>query len=140
MAFKAVAKHAPVYVSVSVFATEDTDTFIFTADRPYEVVEIIEVHSATDAAGTVEIEKVPSGTAIGSGTDIQASTFDIGSTANTPVHKTVGNGGLSTTRSDRQLARGDSLALDYAGTLNDTYQGAVTVVLKPIGPDFGGND
>jgi hypothetical protein len=132
MGFKAVAKHAPVYVTAKIFAAEDTSQIIFTADRSYEVVGIMETHSAGDAAGTVQVQKVPSGTAIGSGVDLVTTVFDLNSTADTPVIKDVQDGGLTTTEADRKLVRGDSLALEFGGTLNDTYQGVFTIVLKPI--------
>lgn len=133
MTFKAVAKHAPVYVTAKIFAAEDTSQLIFIADRVYEVVGVMETHSATDAAGTIQLQKLPSGTAIGgSGVDLVTTVFDLGSTADTPVIKDLDVGGLVDSVQSRTLARGDALGLEFGGTLNDTYQGVVTVVLKPI--------
>jgi hypothetical protein len=132
MSLKAVAKRAPVYITAKFFAAEDVDQPLFTADRDYEVVEVIEVHSATDASGTVALAKTASGTAIASATAI-TTTFDLGSTADTPVHKTKGNGGVSSTASTRLIGRGDTLHADFAGTLNDTFIGALTIVLQPVG-------
>lgn len=131
MAFKAVAKHAPVYVTATVFAAQDTDSPIFVADRAYEVVGIMETHSAGDADGTIVVEKCASGVAIGSGVDLHSTAFDLNSTANTPVIKEVGTDLVASVGS-RTLARGDYLGLDFGGTLNDTYQGVFVVVLKPL--------
>lgn len=133
MAFKAVAKHAPVYITHRIFAAEDTDQHAFVADRDYELVEINEVHSAGDASATVVVEKCASGVAIGSGVDMHSTAFDLNSTANTPVFKYV-NGNLVDSAVTRTLSRGDSLVLDFGGTLNDTYQGVFTFTLKPISP------
>lgn len=130
--FKAVSKLAPVYVTAKIFAAEDTDQYVFTADRKYEVVSIAVVLSAGDASGTLIVEKVPSGTAIGSGTDLHGSAFDLNATADTPVQKTVSNGGLVSSQATRTLVSGDSLGLDFDGTLNDTFQGAITIVLQPV--------
>lgn len=131
MGFKAVAKHAPVYVTAKIFAAQDTAQLFFIADRTYEVVSIAESHSAGDAAGTAVIEKVPSGTAIGSGIDLHSTAFDLNSTANTPIIKEVGTD-LVESASVRTLSRGDALGIDFGGTLNDTYQGVFVVGLKPL--------
>lgn len=133
MGFRAVAKHAPVYITAKIFAAEDTDQIIFVADRTYEVVGIMESHSAGDAAGTIMVEKLASGTAIGSGVDLHSTAFDLGSTNDTPVIKEVGTGLVASTGS-RTISRGQAIGLDFGGTLNDTYQGVITVVLQPIRP------
>jgi hypothetical protein len=75
-------------------------------------------------AVTAMIEKVPSGTAIGSGTDVLASALNLKSTANTnaagTLHGTAGN---------LALAAGDALAVDFTGTLT-AATGVITVVLS----------
>lgn len=131
MGFKAVAKHAPVYAQVKIYAAEESDQIFFVADRTYVVEAILESHSAGDAAGTVSVRKAPSGTAVGSGTALHSTAFDLGSTNNTPVIKRVGSD-LVASQDTRTLVEGDALGLDFGGTLNVTYQGAFTVVLRPV--------
>ena len=130
--FKAIAKLAPVYVTAKIFAAEDTDQIVFIADRDYEVREVAVSLSAGDAAGTLMLDKCPSGTAIGSGTDLLVSAFDLNATADTPVFKSVANGGVVSSVSSRTLVRGDALGLDFGGTLNDTFQGVVQILLQPV--------
>ena len=132
MSFKAVAKHAPVIITAHFTAGEAADKQFFVADRDYEVVEVIEVHRVAGAASsTLDVNRCASGTAAASGTTVLASDFATDSTADTPVHKHVGNGGLATTVAARTLSRGQSLAADFTGTIT-AYEGVVQVLLKPI--------
>ena len=132
MSFKAVANHAPVIVTCHFTAGEAADKQFFVADRAYEVMEVVEVHRVAGAASsTGDLKKCASGTAAASGTSVLASTFALDSTADTPVHKHVANGGLSTTAGVTSIARGDSLAVDVTGTVT-AYEGVFQVVLKPV--------
>lgn len=133
-ALKSIAYHAPVIIHTDMVAAAAGDRPIFTADRSYEVLEITEVHSVAGAASsTLMIEKAPSGTAPASGTDLLVTAFAIDSTANTPVRKHVANGGL-VAKASRTLVAGDSLVMDFTGTIS-AYVGAVTIVLRPITPE-----
>ena len=83
--------------------------------------------AGTDAgAVTAVIRKVPSGTAITSGTALHSSSFNLKGTANTNQALT-----LSTTGSNLLLAAGDALAVDFTGTLTSAT-GSVTVALIPV--------
>ena len=125
------ANQAPVIFSAHFTAGEAADKQVFTADRDYELLEIIEVHRIAGAASsTAMIEKTPSGTAPGSGTDLHGTAFAADSTADTPVHKTVSNGGLVAAFTTRLIKRGQSLAVDFTGTVT-AYEGAFTFVLRP---------
>ena len=103
------------------------DTSFFTADRPYVVQGIrgrVDV-AGTGGACTAVIRKVPSGTALASGTALHSGSYNLVGTATQSQALT-----LSTTASDLLLAAGDSLAIDYTGTATSAI-GSVTVTLNP---------
>jgi hypothetical protein len=130
--FKSIAKLAPVVVTAGFTAGELADKQVFTANRPYELLEVIEVHRVAGAASaTIMIEKTASGVAPGSGVDLLGTAFAIDSTADTPVRKHVANGGLVSSAASRTLNAGDSLSVDATGTLT-AYEGVLTLVLKPL--------
>lgn len=109
------------------------DSAIFVADDFYEIVEARECHitAGTDgSAVTLDILKAASGTAFGSGTTMLSSTFNLKSTAATPVAKSDILGGLTATRADRRVQRGDTIYVNFAGTLTAYVGGCLTVVLK----------
>lgn len=136
MALKAVARRAPVIITIPlVLNSAAVDQNIFIADRIYEIESISESHAvAGNDAGavTMDVKKASGTTAIASGTSVLASTFNMKSTANTPVSKTKANGGLSTTVGATRLAAGDRLGLDITGTTTSYADGTVTVVLTPV--------
>jgi len=90
-----------------------------------------EVHSLAGTAGgsvILDIEKCTGTTVMGSGTSILAATFNLKSTAYTPVQKS--GIGLSNTR---QLMTTDRLALKTTGTLTTLEGVQVTLYIKPLG-------
>ncbi len=92
------------------------------------VVDSVEASwSTASSSGTLNVEKVPSGTAQGSGTDLLSSTIDTSGSANTT---TVGT--LSTTAATVELADGDALALVNSGTLTSLVNLHATVGLHWI--------
>lgn len=110
------------------------DQAFFIANRAYQVVGIREVHSvAGNDAGAVNVQvtKDTGTNAPGAGTNLLTNNagagFDLKGTANTPQV-----GALSTTESDLQLAAGDRLAVDFAGTLTTLAGVVITVSLRPI--------
>jgi hypothetical protein len=112
-------------------STYDADRFIWTADAAYQVTKVEVIASAIEnssATTTLMVEKVPSGTAIGSGTDILAAALNLktGVTANTKAAPA-----LHATAANLQLAAGDSLALDFTNALTE-FVGCVTITLKRI--------
>lgn len=130
--FKAVARLAPVVVTAHFTAGEAVDKQVFTADRDYYLEEVIETHVATASSATAMIERCASGTAPASGTDLLASTFALDSTANTPVYKTRSGGGVLSSGAANLIRRGQSLAVDFTGTLTN-YEGVFVFVLRPKG-------
>ena len=100
---------------------------MFVADRPYVVKGIKgrEGVAGTGGACTVSFYKSASGTAIGSGTVLHSSSYNIVGTANTTQTLT-----LSTTASDLLLAAGDAIGYVVTGTATSAT-GAFTVTLNP---------
>lgn len=103
------------------------DCTMFTADRSYVVKAIrgrVDV-AGTGGACTAQIRKVPSGTALTSGTVLHASTYNLVGTAAAQQTLT-----LSTTPSDLLMAAGDSICFDLTGTATSAV-GAISVTLNP---------
>lgn len=109
----------------------DGTFFTCPAGAEYEVVEVIESHSVAGSDGgavTADLKKCDSGTAPASGTSVLSSTFDLKSTANTPVSKTTASGLAA--EAVRILTAGQRLCLDLTGTLTALAGFNVTVVLR----------
>lgn len=136
MSFKAVADRAPVVISiVQPVNAGNIDQDVFVADRPYRVMAVRESHgTAGNDAGavTLDVVKCTGTTAAASGTTVLGSTFNMKSTANTPVTKTKGNGGVVDT-AVAVLAEGDRLAFNYTGTITALAGVVVSIVLRPTG-------
>ena len=122
------------YITVRVQGTDAATAsnygVFFIAKNPCEVFLVSEVHevAGTDA-GAVElnIEQLTSGTALNSGNEILVTDFNLKSTANTPVEKE------GTALQNRQLKRGERLALKDIGTLTSVDDVCVTIYFKPLG-------
>lgn len=111
-------------------AATDYDGLFFIANAAYEVTTVYERHqtAGSDAgAVTLMVQKVPSGTAKASGTDILASGINLKATADTNQ-----TGTLHATAANYQLAAGDGLGLVTTGTLTAVDGVTVTVWLKRI--------
>lgn len=102
----------------------------YTAPFPCEILAVSavwETAATGGGSGALQIEKVTGTTAVGSGTTLLATAFDLTSTANTVNYAT-----LTATVLDRQLNRGDRLALRDSGTLTSCAGLQVTVLVKPL--------
>jgi hypothetical protein len=109
------------------------DTAIFVADDDYELVEARESHVTAGSDGgavTLDVVKAASGTAVGSGTSMLASTFSLKSTAATPVAKSDALGTTSRTEANRQITKGDTVYADHTGTATAVAGGCLTLVFK----------
>lgn len=109
------------------YVAATVDSSFFVADRPYIVKAI---RGRVDVAGsggacTATIRKVPSGTALVSGTALHTGSYNLVGTAATGQALTV-----STTASDLLMAAGDALAYDLTGTATSAV-GNITVTLAP---------
>lgn len=113
-------------------------TYGWISDGYYELIEARRRHSANGgAAAAVDVQKTPSGTALGAGVSMLASTFDLTANANsiTGGVKSASNAGLSATKTNRQLAPGDAIGVVTSGTLTALAGLQVTVVLVRIRPN-----
>ena len=111
------------YVAASV------DKRFYVAPRTMRVMKVILCVTVAGTNGsdvTVMVEKVASGTAIGSGVDVLSATLNLKGTADTNQ-----TGALSTVAGAVILQTGDSLALDFTGTLTSAT-GVITVTLTPV--------
>lgn len=119
------------YVTVNLFDTQPQTAanygIFFTALRPSEILEESVVFGTASTSGTVQIEKLISTTAKGSGLATSVSTFSTAGTANTVVRK------KATDLQNRQLDVGDRLAIKSTGTLTNGKDLQITVYLKPLG-------
>jgi hypothetical protein len=126
------------YITHSVYGTTaQTATnygIIFIARHPIEVMRITESHAVagSDAgAVTLDVLKAGSGVAIASGITLLSSTFNLKSTANTPVVKE----GMDLS-SDRVLIEGDRIGLVVAGTLTALSDVHITIYYKEINTGY----
>jgi len=108
------------------FAAADVGKCIFTAPAACKVVRVTERHgTSAGQAGTIQLEKVPSGTAAGSGTVLLSSAIDAAGTTDTNQVKTALTTGVE------KLDSGDSLALKTAsGALTSLANATITIVLE----------
>lgn len=120
---------ASVHVShATLITTSDLGNF-FVAARQCRVIGAREVHDVAGSDGsavTLTVEKLTSGTDKGSGVNVLSTTFNLKSTADTPVWV-----GPTTTVANARLVPGDRLGLLSSGTLTAIVDVGVTVLLVP---------
>lgn len=119
---------AEFLVASSEWTAASVDKTFFVAPRAMIVQSIrarVEVAGTDGSAVTAVIRKVPSGTAITSGTALHSSSINLKGTAATNQSLT-----LSTTATTVALAAGDALAIDFTGTLT-LATGVVSVAMNP---------
>lgn len=130
----------PLYRQVTA-AGAAANCYGFISDGYYEVVEVRKRHSVNGgAAAAVDVQKTPAGTALGAGTSVLGSTFDLTANANSAtggqkLRSGSGATALATARTSCQLAPGDSLGVVLTGTLTALVGLALDVVLKRIRPN-----
>lgn len=121
---KKIASMAPVVVTWNCTVVTPIDAHFFVADREYEIMSAIEVHSVIVSGQTIDLVVCASGTTPPNGTTALASAFAADSTVNIPVTAT-----LSATLTSRVVPKGSTLAVNV-GTMTN-YIGTMTVVLRP---------
>lgn len=115
-------------------ATANYTTPFFTAQRTYEVIEFSERHEtaeSTAATLTLQLRKVPDGTAPASGTNILESGVNLKGTANALRYGTVSQS-ITSGAPVRRLIRGDSLCLIMSAAATELRGVTATVLLKAI--------
>jgi hypothetical protein len=100
---------------------------LFTSPSPCRIIQALERHTTVAGqACTLQVEKVPSGTAPGSGTNLLNTAFDLTSAANTVVTQ---NGVAAATSTN--LAVGDSIGIKVAsGSATSYASGEITILLE----------
>lgn len=114
-------------------AAEAVDTFLFKSeDQDYEIVgAFVNYVTAGGASAALQLRNVADTVAIGSGTAMLESAFDLTATALTQQTGVL----ASTTQSNRILPKGNWLAADFSGTVTGLVGLGLTVWLKPINPN-----
>lgn len=113
-------------------AADCVDTWLWRADADYEVLSVHKNQTVIGSDGgavTLMLEKVPSGTAIGSGTDILSATMNLKSTADAEVAGSLAAG------ASRRIPKGQWLCADFTGTQTGVAGLGVTVVLIRTGDE-----
>lgn len=103
---------------------------MFTAPFPCVLVAVKERHAVAGSDGaavTLDVEKIPSATAKGSGTTMLNATLSLKATADT-----VQSGVLTPTLANRELAINDSIGIKTSGTLTALKDVTVTLYLKVL--------
>ena len=115
-----------VVVQLHDFAAADIGKVFFIAPYPCKVVRAYERHlTVAGQAGTLTVEKVPSGTAPGSGSAAMAAAADLTAAINT--NQTI----AALTTAAATLAAGDALATKVASGAATSLAGAsMAVVLE----------
>jgi hypothetical protein len=112
------------------------NTALFIADADYEIVSAAETHETLGTDGsavTADVVKASDGTALSGGTSMLAATkFNLKATINTEQRKTLSNGGLATSQTDRILYKGQRLGVKFSGTMTAVTGVCITVVLNPL--------
>lgn len=108
-------------------ATAANYSTFFTADRPFVVIGMTEVHGTAGTNGspvTLQLERLQGTEALDAGDEILSAVINLKGTANTVQYATLKTSGV------QFLSRGDRLALKDAGTLTDVANVQVTVYLQ----------
>ena len=109
------------------------DTTLWRADADAEIVAADELHQVLGTDGsavTADIMKVADGTVIGSGTSVLVTTFDLKATVATWQRRTIANGGISQTQSTRIILAGQTLGINFAGTMTAVAGVNIIVIVR----------
>ena len=114
-------------VTYSPFSAAGIPLIFWIAPAACKIVSAVERHiTVAGQAGTMQVEKIPSGTAIGSGIVVLASAFDLTSTANTNV-TILGFATLAT----QSVAKGEALAGKVASGAATSYaNGTLSITVE----------
>lgn len=130
----------PVYASANTsLAAASTSQVVWTApplvgsgnlNKGQYALAGVQVRFGTaSTSGTLQVEKTPSATAVGSGTNLLTGTISLAGTANTSLNGTlVSPPGLDA----NLLSGGDSLSVVLGGTLTSLANCAVTLLIQRV--------
>ena len=108
-------------------AGDCVDTCVFIARYEYVISSFTVRYAVASTSGTVTLDVVDSGEAPSAGTSALSTTVSLSSTADTNI-----SGTLSTTQTDRLLSAGQSLALNFGGTMTSIIGLVVSVSLRRV--------
>ena len=118
----------PENVFINIYATAtDATRGIWIADADYELVSLRSRFTTASTSGTLMISKAPSGTAVGTNTDMLTATVALSGTANTNASGTPHG-----TKATRTILRGQALVAEIAGTMTNLAGHFATVALKAL--------
>lgn len=117
-------------VGTSAATSANYNVFVPAFTVAVEILAIDVRFSAASSSGTLQLYKVPNGTAAASGTAILNSTISLSGTANTLVSRSSFDAELT---DERVLGIGDGLALIVAGTLTGLQNLSIAIYYKPLG-------
>jgi hypothetical protein len=118
--------------TLAVFSGTLVDQNFFVANRYMNVEAAYCVYgTAGSSTPTVQIEKVTGTTAAGSGTNLLTNNGNTGFLGNATA-RVMQTGTLTATAADKELAPGDRLAVDVAGTLTAWANLVIVVVLSGV--------
>jgi len=128
-----IGDYATFFLAGTASQTAANYPVFFTARHPVELAWITETHSAAGTDGgavTLDIRKLASGIAPTAGSSMLVSTFNLKSTANTPVTK-EGYVGLVSNNA-RVLIEGQRIGAVSSGTLTALEGVTVTAYFKYV--------
>lgn len=108
-------------------AADCVDSHIMVANYSYVVDSVKAKFVTASDSGTVDIKICDDAEAISAGTSVLSSTMSIAGTANNNV-----TGSLSATQADRKIKKGQSIAIDFGGTVTNIAGLVVTLVLRRV--------
>jgi hypothetical protein len=108
------------------FPASPVDAVFYIAPCKMRVKAVTFRPTASAAGATAVVKKAASGTAIASGTALHSNNLTLDGTAHTNQ-----TGTLSATAADLEIAAGDAIGVDFAGTTTNAT-GVVIVTLTPV--------
>lgn len=108
-------------------AADCVDSHLMIAKYSYIVDSIKAKFVTASSSGTVDVKTCADGTAISAGTSVLSSTISIAGTPDTNA-----SGSITTTEANRKIYAGQSLAIDFGGTLTNIAGLVVTVSLRRV--------
>ena len=114
-----------VHLASTTAATAANYSVFFTAPHALIIYRVIARWDVASSSGTLQLKRVPSGTAPASGSDILKTTINTAGTANTNVERKKFD------FSQTLIEQGDSISLVSGGTLTNLDNLVVTIYAVP---------
>ena len=105
--------------------TDAVDQIAFIAPCDCQLVRVEERHGTGSTSGTLDIERVPDGTAVGSGTSMLTATMSLSGTDDERVRGAIDV-------DEDKIAQGQAVGLVFAGTLTNLVNADITIILRQL--------